>query len=92
MPACRRSEGRAAPGPALALACRTAQLTAAPHSLVKDEAHWQAEFAREQSPLLLPCTFADGTVAGINFYCLGMMAAKGTLTDRDDWPVYQVGH
>jgi hypothetical protein len=56
--------------------------------LAKDEAHWQTEFAHEQSPLWLPCTFADGRIAGINFYCLGVMAAKGTLTDKDNWPVY----
>ena len=59
-------------------------------ALATDEAHWRAEFAREQSPLWLPCTFADGRVAGINFYCLGMMAANGTLTDRIYWPVYGV--
>jgi len=86
MPACRRSERCAAPNPAAALVRQTK--LAAPHSPVKDEAHWQVEFAHEQSPLWLPCTFADGAVGGINIYCLGVMAANGTLTHSDNWPVY----
>jgi hypothetical protein len=61
---------------------------AAPHSLVKDEPHWETEFAHEQSPLWLPCTGFSGDTNIINLYCLGVMAAKGTLADKNNWPVY----
>jgi hypothetical protein len=60
----------------------------APHSIVKDEPHWETEFAHEQSPLWLPCTTVIGDSNVLNLYCLGVMAAKGTLADRDNWPVY----
>ena len=65
---------------------------AAPHALAKDEAHWQTELARKQSPLWLPCTAVYGHAIGINFYCIGMMAAQGTLFDQDAWPIYGPAH
>jgi hypothetical protein len=56
-------------------------------SQVKDEAHWQAELAREQSPALLPCG------SFINVACLLGKIADGTWTDFGDprtWPHYAV--
>ena len=56
-------------------------------SQVKDEAHWQDELAREQSPVLLPCG------GFINVVCLLGKIADGTLSDYGDprtWPNYAV--
>jgi hypothetical protein len=56
-------------------------------SHVKDEAHWQEEWAREQSPALLPCG------GFIDIMCLLTKIATGTLSDYGDprqWPHYAV--
>ena len=56
-------------------------------SHVKDEAHWQGELAREQSPTLLPCG------GFINVACLLEKIADGTWKDYGDprsWPNYAV--
>jgi hypothetical protein len=53
-------------------------------SHVKDEAHWQAEWAREKSPVWLPCTGGF-----INFICLAQKIANGSLTDPRTWPIYE---
>jgi hypothetical protein len=56
-------------------------------SHVKDEAHWQTELARKQSPTLLPCG------GFINVACLLGKIADGTWTDYGDprtWPNYAV--
>ena len=55
-------------------------------SQVKDEAHWQAEFAREQSATLLPCG------GFINVACLLGKIFDGSLADYGDprtWPTYE---
>jgi hypothetical protein len=54
---------------------------------VKDEARWQAEWARETSPLWLPCT---GTIGFIDFICLARTIANGSLTDPRSWPIYEI--
>jgi hypothetical protein len=56
---------------------------------VKDEAYWQAEWAREKSPLLLPCTSSVGGGPGFSFVCLGMKLANGSLTNPRTWPIYE---
>lgn len=56
-------------------------------SAVKDEAHWQAELARKQSPALLPCN------GFLNVACVLGKIADGTLADYGDprtWPNYAV--
>ena len=56
-------------------------------SHVKDEAHWQEEWAREKSPALLPCG------GFTNLLCLLTKIADGTLSDYGDpskWPHYAV--
>lgn len=56
-------------------------------SAVKDEAHWQAELARKQSPALLPCN------GFLNVACLLGKIADGSLTDYGDprtWPNYAI--
>jgi hypothetical protein len=56
-------------------------------SHVKDEAHWQAEWAREQSPALLPCG------GFVDVLCLIGKIANGSLSDYGDpktWPSYAV--
>ncbi len=56
-------------------------------SHVKDEAHWQAEWAREQSPVVLPC------LGGLNVLCLLKVIATGDfseVTDPRKWPTYEV--
>jgi hypothetical protein len=56
-------------------------------SHVKDEAHWRDEWAREQSPALLPCG------GFINVMCLLGKIADGSLGDYGDpsrWPHYAV--
>jgi hypothetical protein len=58
-------------------------------SHVKDEAHWEAELARKQSPIWLPCFGPINGVPSINFICIAGMAAKGQLTDPRSWPIYQ---
>ena len=59
-------------------------------SHVKDEAFWQAEFAREQSPVWIPCTMAINGAPAIDWLCVAALASKGTLADPHSWPVYQV--
>ncbi len=58
-------------------------------SLVKDEAHWEAELARKQSPVWLPCFAPINGVPSINFVCVAAMMAKGKLSDPRSWPIYQ---
>jgi hypothetical protein len=56
-------------------------------SHVKDEAHWQDEWAREQSPPLLPCG------GFINVLCFLGKIADGSWRDFGDpstWPHYAV--
>jgi hypothetical protein len=56
-------------------------------SHVKDEAHWREEWAREQSPALLPCG------GFVNVLCLLGKIADGSLGDYGDpslWPHYAV--
>jgi hypothetical protein len=56
-------------------------------SHVKDEAHWQAEWAREVSPALLPCG------GFVDLICVLGKIADGSLGDYDDpsrWPSYAV--
>jgi len=56
-------------------------------SHVKDEAHWRDEWAREQSPALLPCG------GFVNVMCLLGKIADGSLGDYGDpsrWPHYAV--
>jgi hypothetical protein len=56
-------------------------------SHAKDEAHWRDEWAREQSPALLPCG------GFVNVMCLLGKIADGSLSDYGDpsrWPHYAV--
>jgi hypothetical protein len=56
-------------------------------SHVKDEAHWAEEYAREQSPVILPC------LGGLDILCLLKKIATGEMSDFTDprtWPHYQV--
>jgi hypothetical protein len=53
-------------------------------SHVKDEAYWQAEWAREKSPIWLPCTGGF-----IDFICLAQKIANGSLADPRTWPIYE---
>ena len=56
-------------------------------SHVKDEARWREEWAREQSPALLPCG------GFVNVACLLGKIADGSLSDFGDptlWPRYAV--
>jgi hypothetical protein len=56
-------------------------------SHVKDEAHWQEELAREQSPTVLPC------MGGLDVLCLLQKIATnrmGDFTDPRTWPRYDV--
>jgi hypothetical protein len=56
-------------------------------SHVKDEAHWQEELAREQSPTVLPC------MGGLDVLCLLQKIATnkmGDFTDPRSWPRYDV--
>jgi hypothetical protein len=56
-------------------------------SHVKDEAHWQEELAREQSPTVLPC------MGGLDVLCLLEKVATnrmGDFTDPRTWPRYDV--
>ena len=56
-------------------------------SQVKDEAHWEEELAREQSPAMLPC------MGFVDVLCLLMKIADGSLSDYGDpktWPHYEV--
>ena len=56
-------------------------------SQVKNQALWQEEWAREQSPLLLPCGLH------VNVTCLLGKLADGSLSDFGDpstWPRYAV--
>ena len=59
---------------------------------VKDEAYWQAEWAREKSPPWLPCTTSVGGGPGFSFLCLGAKILDGSLTDPRTWPVYEIKH
>jgi hypothetical protein len=56
---------------------------------VKDEAHWEAELARKQSPPWLPCFGPINGVPSINFVCVAAMMAKSELTDPRSWPIYE---
>jgi hypothetical protein len=58
-------------------------------SHVKDEAHWEAELARKQSPVWLPCFGPINGIPSINFVCVAAMMAEGELTDPRSWPLYQ---
>jgi hypothetical protein len=54
---------------------------------VKDEAHWQQEWARVHSPGLLPCG------GFLDLICLLSKIMDGSLDDFGDpakWPVYAV--
>jgi hypothetical protein len=56
-------------------------------SHVKDEAYWQEELAREQSPTMLPC------MGGLNLLCVLKMIATGDFSQIGDphkWPRYDV--
>ena len=53
-------------------------------SHVKEEAYWQAEWAREKSPIWLPCTGGF-----IDFICLAQKIANGSLVDPRTWPIYE---
>jgi hypothetical protein len=56
---------------------------------VKDEAHWETELARKQSPLLLPCFEPINGITSFNFVCLATRIAKGELTDPRSWSIYE---
>jgi hypothetical protein len=73
------------PRPSAGVAIQEAPNLMGGPSHVKDEAHWQAELAREQSPALLPC--------GFNLMCLLGKIADGSLSDFGDprtWPNYEI--
>jgi hypothetical protein len=56
-------------------------------SHVKDEAHWEEVWAREQSPAMLPC------LGFVDVICLLKKVAEGSLDDYGDprtWPHYEV--
>jgi len=50
-------------------------------SHVKDEAHWQAELARKNSPLMLCPSLSPG--------CLAVMILSGRIADPRTWPYYE---
>lgn len=73
--------------PGEGVAVQQAQNLMGAPSAVKDEAHWQAELARKQSPALLPCN------GFLNVACLLAKIADGSLTDYGDprtWPNYAI--
>jgi hypothetical protein len=75
------------PKPGEGLAIREAPNLMGEHSHVKDETHWQEEWARERSPALLPC------LGGLNVLCLLEKIAAGKMSDFTDprtWPRYEV--
>ncbi len=56
-------------------------------SHVKDEAHWAEEYARAQSPTILPC------LGGLDIMCLLTKLADGSIKHMADprtWPRYEV--
>ncbi len=74
-----RAQGMASLGP------REPDLMGQP-SRVKNQALWQAELARKQSPALMPC------MGGLDVMCVLMKMADGSLSDFGDpktWPIYQ---
>jgi hypothetical protein len=75
------------PKPGGGLAARQAPDLMGGRSHVKDEAHWQEEWARERSPTVLPC------MGGVDVLCLLRKIADGSLAEMADprtWPRYEV--
>ena len=75
------------PRPGEGVAIQEAPNLMGTRSHVKDEAHWEEEWAREKSPALLPCG------GFVNVLCLLGKIADGSLSDYGDpktWPHYEV--
>lgn len=75
------------PRPGEGVAIQDAPNLMGTRSHVKDEAHWEDEWAREKSPPLLPCG------GFVDVLCLLGKIADGSLSDYGDpktWPHYEV--
>jgi hypothetical protein len=84
-----REDQARCPKPGGELAAREAPNLMGSPSHVQDEAHWTAELARKQSPVLLPCMTRMGAAVVVNFICIAGKIVDGTLTDPHTWPLYK---
>jgi hypothetical protein len=59
-------------------------------SQAKDEAHWQAEWTREQSPVWVACTRTQGDAVMVDPLCLTAKILDGSIGDPKTWPLHAV--